>query len=134
MINEQMDREGTINEGRVGELNLRIGLFKEHIRSQDDMIEDSKQEMVKQIRRFAEASHKAPTHISRRYNVNANTCFDCSFEYLAEDLIEDSIKENKVNNDYYFHRTKRMNEYSQLHGFDGTSVFCSECCRECTYI
>lgn len=98
------------------------------------MIEESKLEMTRQTRRFAKASHKAPTHITRRYNVNASTCFDCSFDYLAEDLIEDSTKENKINNDYYFYRTKRMNEYTALHGYDGSNVYCSECSRECTYI
>lgn len=48
MLNQQMDGESNVNDGRVGELQGRLDLFTAHDREQDKMIEASRQELVAQ--------------------------------------------------------------------------------------
>ena len=55
-MNEQMDREGSLNDLRCLSLKERIDLFKEHAKIQDQMIDASKQELMMQRQRFAQAS------------------------------------------------------------------------------
>ena len=84
--------------------------------------------------RFLEGMTHAPTHVNRRYSINVSTCFDCSLEFVTEDLLVDSIKPEKINLDYYFQRARHMTEHSSMHGYTGCAKYCAECKRECIYV
>lgn len=81
---------------------------------------------VKQKHKYAQAQQGACQNFlnNRKYTVNFNTCFNCSHEYLTNELTGDhdnldnfDTRTNKI--DFIFDNTKRMTEYTTLMGFTG---------------
>jgi hypothetical protein len=59
-------------------LEQEIAAMETHSDEQLKIVRAARELMDVQRQRFAVAARSAPTHVNRRYNVNINTCFDCS--------------------------------------------------------
>jgi len=82
---------------------------------------------------FAQNSAKVP-YMSHKYKINANCCFECSYDQLALDTDRCMSQSFALGAEFYFDNTKRMMEFSGTAGYDGKGKMCVECGVECTYI
>ena len=118
---------------KIKELEDKIAAAQAVCRRDSKFVKETKAKYVKWRIVSAQNSAKVP-YMSNKYTINANCCFECSYDQLALDTDRCTSQSFAVGAEFYFDNTKRMMEFSGTAGYDGKGKICVECGVECTYI